>query len=128
MRPSLRAGIYEVGVRGLADAVHRAAEHRDLDRLVVVTQAILDLGDDRVHVELQPAAGEAGDQHQAALAQLERLQHLPSDLHLLLGVEGREGDANRVADPIGQQRAEPDGRLQRARPCVPASVIPRCRG
>ena len=112
----LGAGDPEVGVRGLADAVDRAAEHGDLDRILVGLEPALDLGDDGVHVELQPAAGRAGDQHRAALAQLQRLQDLPGDLDLLLGVEGRERDADRVADPVGQQRAEADGRLQRARP------------
>ena len=51
-----------------------------------------------------------------ALAELERLEDLPGDLDLLLGVERREGDADRVADAVGQQRAEADRALQRARP------------
>ena len=54
-----------------------------------------------------------------ALAQLERLEDLPGDLDLLLGVEGRERDPDRVADPVGQQRAETDRRLERARPLGP---------
>ena len=91
-------------------------EHRDLDRVLVGFQAPLDLDDDAVHVELQPPAGRAGDQVGAALAQLQRLEDLPGDLDLLLGVEGRQRDADRVADPVGEQRAEPDGGLQRARP------------
>ena len=105
----LGAGDAEVGVRGLADAVDRAAEHGDLDRVLVGLQAALDVGHHGVHVELQAAAGRAGDQHRAALAQLERLEDLPGDLDLLLGVEGGERDADRVADPVGQQRAEADG-------------------
>ena len=112
----LGAGDAEVRVRGLADPVHRAAEHGHLDRLDVAFQPLLDLGDDRVHVELQAAAGRAGDQHRAALAQLQRLEDLPGDLDLLLGVEGREADPDRVADPVGEQRAEADRRLERARP------------
>ena len=101
----LGAGDAEVGVRGLADAVHRAAEHRDLDRLVVGLEPLLDLGDDRVHVELQAPAGRAGDQHRPALAQLQRLEDLPGDLDLLLGVEGREADPDRVPHPVGEQGA-----------------------
>ena len=112
----LGAGDAEVRVAGLADAVDRAAEDRDLDRVLVGLQAPLDLDDDRVHVELQAPAGRAGDEHRAALAQLERLEDLPGDLDLLLGVEGRERDADRVADAVGQQRAEADRALQRARP------------
>src|SRR5450759_884482 len=46
----------EVGVRSLADPVHRAAEHRDLDRVLVRLEAPLDLGHDGVHVELEPPA------------------------------------------------------------------------
>ena len=112
----LGAGDAEVGVRGLADAVHGAAEHRDLDRLLVALEAPLDLGHDRVHVELQAAAGRAGDQDRAALAQLQRLQDLPGDLDLLLGLEGGERDADRVPHSLRQQRAEADRRLQRAGP------------
>ncbi len=112
----LGAGDAEVGVRGLADPVDRAAEDGDLDRVLVGLQPALDVGHHGVHVELQAAAGRAGDQDGALLAQLQRLEDLPGDLDLLLGVEGRERDADRVADPVGQQRPEPDRRLQRARP------------
>ena len=100
---------------GLADPVDRAAEHRHLDRVLVGLQAALDLGDDAVHVELQPAAGGAGDQTGPALAELQRLEDLPGDLDLLLGVEGRQRDPDRVADPVGEQRPEADRGLQRAR-------------
>ena len=84
-----------------------AAQHRDLDRIVVGAQALLDLGHDRVHVELQPAAGGTGDQDGPAFAQLERLEDLPGDLDLLLRVEGGERDADRVPHPVGEQGAEP---------------------
>ena len=83
---------------------------------VVGLQPALDLRDDRVHVELQAAAGRAGDQHRAALAQLERLEDLPGDLDLFLGVEGGQRDPDRVADAVGEQRAEADRALERARP------------
>ena len=109
----------EVRMAGLTDAVDRAAEHRDLDRVVIVLEAPLDLRDDTVHVELQAPACRARDQVRAALTQLQRLQDLPRHLHLFLGVEGGQRDANRVPDSVGQQRAEPDGGLQRARPLRP---------
>src|SRR5215207_5049870 len=112
----LGPGDAEVGVRGLADAVDRAAEHGHLDRLLVGLQALLDVGHDRVHVELQAAARRAGDQHRATLAQLQRLEDLPGDLDLLLGVERGQRDADRVPHPVRQQRAEADGRLERAGP------------
>ncbi len=119
MPMSLAPVIPKSAWRRLADAVDRAAEHRDLDRVVVGLEAPLDLGDHGVHVELEAPAGRAGDQHRAALAELQRLEDLPGDLDLLLGVEGRERDPDRVADPVGQQRAEPDRRLQRPRPLRP---------
>ena len=124
----LGAGDPEVGVRGLADAVDGAAEDRDLDRVVVGLEPALDLGHDGVHVELEPAAGRAGDQHRAALAQVERLEDLPGDLDLLLGVEGRERDADRVADPVGEQRPSPTADFSEPDHLVPASVMPRCSG
>ena len=73
-----------------------------LDGIVVGAQALLDLGHHRVHVELQPAARGTGDQHGAALAQLERLEDLPGDLDLLLRVEG-ERDADGVPHPVGEE-------------------------
>ena len=115
----LGAGDAEVRVAGLADAVDRAAQDGDLDRVVVGLAGARSISiDDGVHVELQAPARRAGDEDRAALAQLERLEDLPGDLDLLLGVEGRQGDADRVADPVGQQRAEADRRLQRARPAA----------
>ena len=52
--------------------------------------------------------------HRAALAQAERLEDLVGDLDLLDRVGG-ERDADRVADPVDEQRAHPDGALDRAR-------------
>src|SRR5687768_18149770 len=40
----------------------------------------------------------------------ERLEDLPGNLDLLLRVEGGERDADRVADAVGQERAEPQDR------------------
>src|SRR5205085_1427394 len=62
----LGPGETEVGVAGLANAVHRAAEDRDLDRVVVCLETALDLAHDRVHVELKAPAGRARDQDRAA--------------------------------------------------------------
>src|SRR5437763_1881889 len=116
MRLVLAAGDAEVGVAGLADPVDRAAEYRDLDRVVVSLEPLLYLGHHRVHVELQAPARRTGDQHRAALAQLERLEDLPGDADLLLGMEGGQADADRVADAVSQQRPQADRGLQRARP------------
>src|SRR5205823_2442576 len=92
----LGAGDPEVRVGGLADAVDGAAQDGDLDRILVGLESALDVGDDRVHVELEAPARRAGDQYRALLAQLERLEDLPGDLDLLLGVEGRERDTDGV--------------------------------
>ena len=96
---------------------------------VVGLQPLLDLGDDGVHVELQAAAGRAGDQHRAALAQLERLEDLPGDLDLLLGVEGaraRSGSCRRCRRPAACP--SPTERFSEPDHLVPASVMPRCSG
>src|SRR5215213_4027874 len=77
---------------------------------------LLDLGHDGVHVELEPPTRGAGDQHRAALAQLERLEDLPGHLHLLLRMEGGERDADGVPHAVSKQRAEPNGRFERAGP------------
>src|SRR4051794_20024029 len=115
----LGSGDAEVGVGGLADAVDRATQDGDLHGLGVALEASLDLGDDGVHVELQAATGRAGDENRTALAELKRLEDLPGDLHLLLGVECGKADPDRVAHAVGEQRAEANGRLERAGPFRP---------
>jgi hypothetical protein len=82
-------------------------EDGDLDGIRVALEALLDVGDDRVHVELQAPARRAGDQDRPALAELERLEDLPGDLDLLLRVEGGERDADRVADPSASSVPSP---------------------
>src|SRR4026208_889967 len=51
--------------------------------------------------------GGAGFDHGASLAQAARLEDLPRDFDLLYGVGG-EGDADRVADPVHEERAHAD--------------------
>ncbi len=77
------AGDPEVGIARLARAVHRAAEYRHLEMLLVGTEAFLDLFCERLDADVVAAAARAGDQHRASLAEAERLQDLPADLHLL---------------------------------------------
>ena len=80
------------------------------------------------HVDLGPAARRAGHEVEPALAQAERLQDPGPDLDLLDGVVGQR-DADRVADALGQQRADPDRATSRRPPASgPASVTPRCSG
>jgi len=95
---------------GFTGAVDGTAHHGDLERLGVLDQPILDDPREILDADVVPPAGRAGDHHGTALAQAERLQDLPCDLDLLDGI-GREGDANRVADPIHEQRAHDDRRL-----------------
>ena len=65
------------------------------------------------HVDLGAAARRARDEIQAPLPQPERLQDRRADLDLLDGVV-RERDADRVADPLGEQRPDPDRALHPA--------------
>src|SRR4029077_3571157 len=70
------AGDAEVRVARLAGAVDRAAEHRDLEVLRMLAQALLDDLGERLHADVVAAAARAGDHHRAALAEAERLQDL----------------------------------------------------
>ena len=107
------AGDPEVCVAGLARPVHRAPEHGDLEVLLVGAEALLDFLGERLDADVVAPAARAGDQHRAALAESERLQDLPADLDLLDRVGG-EADADRVADPVGEQAAHADRALDRA--------------
>ena len=83
--PLAAGGDAEVGLAGLARAVHHAAHHRDLDRDASARRApswasLGDLDD----VDLGPAARRAGDQVEVrALPQAERLEQLAPGLGLL---------------------------------------------
>src|SRR5262249_25382251 len=71
---AVAGGDAEVGLAGLAGAVDHAAEHAHLDRRLAAGQALLQVGDDLLQVDGQPAAGRAGDQLRLAHAPLRRLQ------------------------------------------------------
>ena len=122
------AGDPEVGVARLARPVDGAAEHRDLEVLRVLVQPLLDDLRQLLHADVVAAAGGARDHDRPALAQAERLEDLVGGLDLLDRVGGQR-DADRVADPVHEQRAHADGALDRARrTACPASVTPRCSG
>src|SRR5262249_26383970 len=106
-------GDAEVGVARLARAVDRTSEHRDLEVLRVVAQALLDRLGERLHADVVAAARRARDQDRATFAQAERLEDFPGDPDLLDGIRG-EADADRVADAVGEQRTEADRALDRA--------------
>src|SRR5207245_7195478 len=107
------AGDAEVRVARFAGAVDGAAHDGDLERLRVGLEPLLDLLGERLHTHVVAAARGAGDHHRAPLAEVERLQDLPGGLDLPHRVGGQR-DADRVADPVGQQRAHADGALDRA--------------
>ena len=107
------AGDPEVGVARLPGPVHGAAEDGDLEVLRVRLEPLLDLLGERLDADVVAAARRAGDHDRPALAQPERLQDLERGLDLLDRVGG-EGDADRVADPVDEQRAHPDRALDRA--------------
>src|ERR671935_70706 len=111
-RPAAREP--EVGSARLTWAVDRAAEHGDLEMLGIVAQPLLDLFGELLDADVVAAAAGARDHDRAALAQAERLQDLVRRLDLLDRV-GRERDADRVADPVHEERAHADRRLDRAR-------------
>src|SRR5882762_10343878 len=94
----------EVGVAGLTGAVDGAAENGDLERLGILTQALLDALRELLDADVVAAAARARDHDRAALAEAERLQDLEGDLHLFDGVRGQR-DADRVADAVDEQRA-----------------------
>src|SRR4051794_38005154 len=106
-------GDAQVGLAGLAravdDAAHDGHPQRDLEPVETGGHLVGEL----VDVDLGAPARGAADDLQTALAQVQRLEDLVADLDLLHR-RGGEGDADRVADALAQQRAEGDGGLDRA--------------
>ena len=125
----LGAGDAEVGVRGLADAVDRAAEHGDLDRVLVGLQPALDVGHHGVHVELQAAAGRdtrsAPGRFSRSFSAL-RISQATLTSSSAWNVE-RE---MRIVSPIPSASSVPRPTADFSEPdhFVPASVMPRCSG
>ena len=97
----------------LAGAVDDAAHHGDRDLALQPLKPLLDLLRERDEVDLRAAARRARDEAYALAAQPGRLQNGDAGAHLLHGV-GRERDADRIADALGQQRADTDGRADDA--------------
>ena len=76
-------------------------------------QPLLEHRDRLDDVEALPRAGGAGDDRHPLVAQVQRLEDLVADLHLLDRI-GREADAQRVPDAHPQQVSKADRRLDRA--------------
>ncbi len=71
-------------------------------------EVLLDLLGQRDQLDLDAAAGGAGDERGAVPAQVQRVEDVAADRYLFLGVGGQR-DADRVADALRQQDADADG-------------------
>jgi hypothetical protein len=69
---------------------------------------LFDLVGERDEVDLDAAAGWAGDDRRAAGTDVERLEDVPADGQLFFGVGG-ERNSDRVADALGEEDADADG-------------------
>ena len=95
--------------------VDDTAHDGDADRLLDVEKELVDLIGELEEIDFDPAAGRAGDHRRALLAQLQALEDLVADEDLFDRVGG-QGDADRVADAEGEERADADGGANTARP------------
>src|SRR5579872_5734 len=107
------AGDADVGHRRLARTIDRTAHHRDLDGRAILGRDALDLLGELDDVDLHAPARRARGDLGAALAQPKRLEQIPTHRHFLDRVGGQR-NADRVADALGEQDAEPDRALHRA--------------
>src|SRR3546814_291404 len=113
VRALAAAGHADVGLARFAGAVDAAADPRYLHRRHDVLQALFQQFDGIDDLELLPRAGRAGDDVDAAMAEIERLQHVEADLHLLYGIR-RQRYPNGVADPRPEQHPQSDRRFHGA--------------
>ncbi len=104
----------DIGFACLAGPVHDAAHHRDPHRHAepLLLDGRLDALRQGEDVDLGSPARRAGNQIKASLPEPERLQDRVADLDFFDRVVG-ERDADRVADPVRQQRPDPNGALDR---------------
>ena len=93
------AGNPEVGVARLPRSVHCAAHDRNLERLRVSLESLLDDDREALDTNVVSATRRARDHHGATFAQPEGLENLPRDLDLLDRV-GCERDAEGVTDAV----------------------------
>src|SRR5262249_37717583 len=71
----------QVGLAGLAWAVHHTAENAELHRRAASGQTALHLSNDAFQINLQPAARWTRDQFRSAHAPLRRLQNVERGLY-----------------------------------------------
>ena len=84
-----------------------------MNLLVEPLELVLDLLRQLHEIDVGPAARRARHEREAPAPQTERFQNVDPDAHLF-GRIGRERDADGVADPLRQQRAQPDRGLDRS--------------
>ena len=104
---ALSAGDANVGFLALADPIDDAAQHRHRQRHADMAEPLLDLIGQLDDVDLHAAAGRTGDDVHPAVTQFEGLQDFEANLDLFHRI-GRQRDADRIPDPIGQEHPDAD--------------------
>ena len=97
MRAVAAAGEADIRLPCLARSIHHTANDRHRHRRGDVGHTFFQSLDGTDHVVLLTGAGGAGDDVDAAMAQVQRLQHLEADPHLFFRL-GRERNADGIAD------------------------------
>ena len=103
----------QVGFLGLAEAVDQAAQDADPQRVLQVLHLVFDLGDDPLEVDIEPAAGRAGDDLGLGHAAVAGAQDVEAGRDLGDRV-AQQRDADRVADAAQHDRADAGRALERA--------------
>ena len=117
----------KVGLTTLAQTVDDTSHDGHAQRGVDSLESVSDVVGQGQDVDLAASAGGAGDDLQAAGAQVEGLQDLDADLDLLDRV-GRQRDADGVTDALGEQVPEGDRGLDGALEGGPIPPWPRQSG
>ena len=115
IRPA--AGDADGGFARFAGTIDHAADHSNIQRLINILETPFQLGHGLDHVEVLARTGWAGDQVDAAMAQVQGFQNVPAYFHFLHRIS-RQRDADGVADAFGQQYAKSNSRFDRAGACA----------
>src|SRR5690606_41594449 len=103
-------GDADIRLLGLAEAVDQAAEDADPQRVLEPLHPLLDLGDDPLQVDVQPAAGRGGDDLRLVDPTAGGAEDVEAGLDLRHRV-AQQAHADRVADAPQQDRPDPRGAL-----------------
>ena len=104
------AGQADVRFARLAGSVHHATDHGHVQGFEYIFKARFKRIDGLDDIELLARTRRAGDQIDAFIAQVQTAQDVETDLHLFDRIGGQR-DADGIADTIGEQHAQTDGRL-----------------